>query len=315
MTNATGRMINVDFSKKHMRTFAMTRTHRTIHLAFQAALYTATILLLSNFAHAQAAGQKTFASSGDAVTAFISAVRGGDSSALLAILGPGSEQIVASSDSVADKTARQAFVKWYDEGHTLVASADGEMILQVGKDNWPLAIPLTHAGTQWYWDGAAGKEEILYRRIGHNELSAIRVCNGVVAAQKEYSATGHDGQPAGAYAQHFASQPGKQDGLYWPSKEGEATSPAGPFLAQAAQEGYDTSGKRVPYHGYFYRMLPVSSGYAFLAYPADYRSSGVMTFVVSQKGIVYQKDLGPDTVETALKLASYSPDATWGVVK
>ena len=273
-----------------------------------------TVVFLAN-SYAQGTGQKTFSSSEDALTAFVQAVRDGNPSELGAILGPDSEQIVSSSDSVADKAARDSFLKWYDEGHSFVPGHDGELTLQVGKDNWPLPIPLAHKGDQWYWDGQAGKEEILYRRIGHNELAAINVCKGIVSAQRDYAASAHDGKPAGSYAVRLVSQPGKQNGLYWEAKEGEPESPAGPMLAQAANEGYDTSGNRTPYHGYYYRMLPADNGFGFVAYPADYRSSGVMTFLVSQKGVIYQKDLGDKTADIAQQMSSYAPDKTWSVVR
>jgi hypothetical protein len=265
--------------------------------------------------HAQGDGQKTFSSSKEALTAFIAAVRAGDPAGLGAILGPGTEQVVSSSDSVADKAARDSFLKWYDEGHSFVPVDNGELTLQVGKDNWPLPIPLAHKGDQWYWDGQAGKEEILYRRIGHNELAAINVCKGIVSAQRDYAASAHDGKPTGSYAARLVSEPGKQNGLYWEAKEGEPESPAGPMLAQAGSEGYDTSGNRTPYHGYYYRMLPAATGFGFVAYPADYRSSGVMTFLVSQKGVIYQKDLGGKTADIAQQMSSYAPDKTWSVVK
>ena len=265
--------------------------------------------------HAQGTDQKTFSSSGDALTAFVQAVRDGNPSELQAVLGPGSEPIVSSSDSVADKTARESFLKWYDERHSLVPSGKGEFTLEVGKDSWPLPIPLAHTGGKWYWDGNAGKDEILYRRIGHNELAAINVCKGIVAAQRDYAASAHDGQPAGSYASRIVSEPGKQNGLYWEVKEGQPESPAGPMIAQAAQEGYDTSGTRTPYHGYYYRMLPAASGFGFVAFPANYRSSGVMTFLVSSNGVIYQKDLGDNTTSIAEQMTAYAPDKTWSVVK
>ncbi len=265
--------------------------------------------------HAQGDGQKTFSSSKDALAAFIAAVRDGNPAELGAILGPGSEQIVSSSDSVADKADRDKFLKSYDEGHSFVPTRSGELTLEVGKNKWPLPIPLAHKGDQWYWDGQAGKEEILYRRIGHNELAAINVCRGIEFAQRDYAASAHDGKPAGSYAVRLVSEPGKQNGLYWEAKEGEPESPAGPMLAQAASEGYDTPGKRTPYHGYYYRMLPAVTGFGFVAYPADYRASGVMTFLVSQKGVIYQKDLGDKTADIAQQMSSYAPDKTWSVVK
>ena len=264
---------------------------------------------------AQGTDQKTFSSSEDALTAFVQGVRDGNPSELGAILGPGTEQIVSSSDSVADKAARESFLKRYDERHSLVPAPQGEFTLEVGKDAWPLPIPLAHSNGKWYWDGEAGKNEILYRRIGHNELAAINVCKGIVAAQHDYAASAHDGQPAGSYAARILSEPGKQNGLYWEVKEGQPESPAGPMIAQAAQEGYDTSGPRTPYHGYYYRVLPAAGGFGFVAFPADYRSTGVMTFLVNQKGVIYQKDLGENTATIAKQMASYDPDKTWRVVK
>jgi hypothetical protein len=291
----------------------MNRVCRAAHSLFLLTLFLSP--LFGRSALAQAADQKSFSSSKDAVTALVDAVRNGSAPDLQAILGPGSEQIVTSGDPVADKNARDSFLKSYDERHSLVPFKKGEFTLQTGNDGWPLPIPLAHSGGKWYWDGAAAKEEILYRRIGHNELAAIKVCNGVVSAQHDYAVSAHDDQPAGAYARHIVSDPGKQDGLYWEVKEGEPASPAGPMLAQAAQEGYDTSGARAPYHGYYYRMLSRQHGFALIAYPAEYRSSGVMTFLVNEKGVIYQKDLGDKTAEIAQQITSYSVDKSWRAVK
>jgi hypothetical protein len=264
---------------------------------------------------AQGIGQRTFSSRDDAVTSLIQALREGKPSEIEAVLGPGSEQIVSSGDSVADRAARESFLTGYDERHLLVPSSQGNYTLEVGKVGWPLPIPLAHAGASWYWDGKAGKEEILYRRIGHNELAAINVCQGIVAAQHDYAASAHDRVPKGAYAARIVSEPGKQNGLYWQVNEGQQESPAGPLLAHAAQEGYDISGKRTPYHGYYYRMLPSKDGFGVVAFPADYRSSGVMTFIVNQNGRVFQKDLGQDTATLAEKMTSFHPDKTWEEAK
>jgi hypothetical protein len=279
-----------------------------------AAIFGLSVLTASQ-ARAQAEGQKTFASSKEAVDAFIQASRDNNAAELQAILGPGSQQIISSGDDVADKKARDWFITSYDTKHSLVESAPHQLTLNIGKQDWPVPIPLAHANDKWYWDGAAGREEIVYRRIGHNELAAISVCKGVVAAQHEYASSGHDGQPAGAYAPRVASDPGKQNGLYWDVPEGETPSPAGPLLAQANAEGYDTSGKRTPYHGYYYRMLKNFGGFGFLAYPAEYRSSGVMSFIVDQTGVIYQKDLGEKTDEIAQQIADYKRDSTWTRVK
>jgi hypothetical protein len=277
------------------------------------------VLLIAGFrthsVGAQAPGQKTFASSKDALDAFIAAVRSGNTPEMIAILGPGSEPIVNSGDAIADQKARTSFLASYTAAHSIVANGEDGFTLQIGKNKFPTPIPLVHSGDKWYWDGAEGKEEILYRRIGHNEIDAIEACKGMDSAQHDYAASGHDGQPAGAYAKRIVSSPGKQNGLYWEPKQGEPDSPAGPMLAGAAEEGYDTSGKRVPYHGYYYHMLPATSGFALSAYPAEYRSSGVMTFVVTEKGVIYEKDLGPDTTKTALAMSNFIPDKTWRSVK
>jgi hypothetical protein len=164
--------------------------------------------------------------------ALVDAVRSGSTSDMQALLGPGNEQIVTSGDTVADKNARDSFLRSYDEGHSLVPSTNDEFTLQTGKDGWPLPIPLAHSGGKWYWDGTAAKEEILDRRIGRNELAAIKVSSGVVSAQHDYAMSAHDGQPAGTYARHIVSDPGKENGLYWEVKEGEPASPAGPMLCE-----------------------------------------------------------------------------------
>lgn len=294
-------------------------------------------LSLSRLAEGQAEGQQTFGSSRQAVDALIQSLRNGDNTTLQAILGPGSEQIVSSGDAVADNATRSGFLKKYDSKHSLVESGPHQLTLEVGKDYWPLPIPLVHKGGEWFFDGAAGKRELLYRRIGRNELAAISVCHGFISAQKEYAATGHDGSPAGAYASKLVSDPGKQNGLYWKVTGGETPSPAGPFLARASMEGYSQvtgSGSQLsPYHGYYYRVLAqqgsaakggardyyvdgrLTGGVALIAYPAEYRSSGVMSFIVNQNGVVYQKDLGENTAEIARGISEYNPDSTWTRVK
>jgi DUF2950 family protein len=274
------------------------------------------VLFLAHPAPGQSDGQKTFGSSKEAVDAFVQVARDGNVTDAQAILGPGSEKIVSSGDEVADKNARERFVADYETKHSLVKTGENQFTLNVGSQEWPVPVPLIEAkNNQWYWDGAAGREEILFRRIGHNELAAINVCKGVVAAQRDYAAIKHDGEPAGKYAPKIVSTAGKQDGLYWDVNEGEAPSPAGPLLAQANAEGYDVSGKRTPYHGYYYRMLKEPGGFGFLAYPAEYLSSGVMTFIVDQSGVIYQKDLGDKTSEIAQQMTDYQRDKTWKAVK
>lgn len=263
---------------------------------------------------AQTAGQKTFASSTEAVNAFVHAVDTDNTAELEALLGEGGSAIVYSGDPVADNAARDQFVADYKARHTMLPASGHSFKLVIGATGYPMPIPLVNNGGKWFFDGAAGKEEILYRRIGSNELGAIEVCRGVLEAQHDYAASSHDGKPAGTYARHLMSTPGKQDGLYWETKPNEAPSPAGPLLADASSQGY-TTGKGAPYHGYYYKMIENPDGFALLAFPAEYRNSGVMTFVVTQSGVVYQKDLGKDTYDIAQRINRYQMDGTWTAVQ
>jgi hypothetical protein len=272
-------------------------------------------MITATWSHAQAGDHQSFASTKDAVDALIQALRERDKAKLQAILGPDSAQIVSSGDDLADKNARDRFISEYETEHALVKTGSNRFILSVGQSDWPLPIPLVQANGRWYWDGAAGKEELLYRRIGRNELAAIDVCKGVIAAQREYASRSHDGQPAGTYASKIISDTGKQNGLYWEISGGQPPSPAGPLLAQANAEGYDSSGGTTPYHGYYYRMLKRSGGFGFMAYPAEYRTSGVMTFLVDQTGAIYQKDLGEQTADIVQRMTAYKRDGTWVQVK
>ena len=257
----------------------------------------------------------TFKTPDEAVTAFVAAARANDTAALDSMLGPGGAQIVTSSDTIADRAERARFVERYDEKHELVDDGTDTLTLNVGATDWPLPMPLVKVGDRWHWDGEAGKQEVFYRRIGHNELRAIAACRAVAVGQEEYAATGHDGRKAGAYAQRIISRPGTQDGLYWSAKDGEPQSPLGPGIAAAGGEGYDTTGARTPFHGYYYRMVPNGAGFGLVAYPADYRQSGVMTFQVSETGLVYQKDLGAETATLAQGMTKYAVDDTWTVVE
>ena len=291
------------------------------------ALYATTIASLS-FAQA-ANGQKTFPTASAAAAALVAASRSGDQAELLAILGPDGKDLISSGDLVADRKGEEGFARSYAAKHSLTAEAQGFETLVVGANDWPLPIPIVRDGTVWYFDSARGRDEILNRRIGENELGAIAVCEGYVAAQKEYAAHGHDGLPAGIYAQRLRSDEGKHNGLYWPVKAGEKQSPMGPALAQADAEGYKSDAGPAPYHGYFYRLLKeqgpdaeggaksylvdgkLSAGFALLAYPANYGNSGIMTFLVNQDGNMLQKDLGTDTESLAKAITAYNPDAGW----
>jgi hypothetical protein len=274
---------------------------------------------------AQQAGQKTFSSAEGASEALVAAARSNDQKAMLDILGADGKQIVSSGDEAEDSENRANFVEKYQEMHRLVKEPDGTTVLYIGAKNWPTPIPLVKKGNSWYFDTEAGKMEILYRRVGRNEMSAIRVCQELAAAEKEYSAQ------HGEYAQKIFSDAGQHNGLYWKAADGEPQSPIGPLVASAVAEGYhrDPAGAPTPFHGYYYRILTLqgkhaqggaknyiingkmTEGFAFVAYPADYRSSGVMTFIVSADGVVYQKDLGERTDVLAKAMRGYNHNSSW----
>ncbi len=274
---------------------------------------------------AQQAHQKTFSSAEGATKALVTATENNDEKAMLEILGPEGKQIVSSGDDVQDAQNRANFVKRYQEMHRLVKEPDGTTILYIGAHNWPTPIPLAHKGNLWYFDTEAGKKEILYRRVGRNELSAIRVCQELAAAEKEYSAQ------HGEYAQKIFSDEGQQNGLYWKAAESGPQSPIGPLVAAAVTEGYAKSqtGAPTPYRGYHFHALArqgkdaaggaksyivsgkMTEGFAFVAYPAMYRSSGVMTFIVGADGTVYERDLGNKTEVLAKAMKEYEPNSRW----
>lgn len=276
-------------------------------------------------------GQQTFASAQEASQALFAALQKDDLSSLLKVLGPDATEILSSGDETEDKEDRVQFVEKYRQMHRLLTEPNGLTTLFVGAENWPTPIPLAHKDNVWYFDTAGGKKEILYRRIGQNELAVIQVCGELVAAEKEYYVEPRDGGTEKQYAQKILSSQGKHNGLYWEVTQGESESPLGPFVAAAEQEGYteDSSQKRQPFHGYYFRVLKeqgpkasggamdyvidgkMTRGFAFLAYPAEYRSSGVMTFIVGQDGVVYQKNLGSRTEEIAKSLRQYDPEPTW----
>ncbi len=277
------------------------------------------------------AGQETFPSAAEATQALIAALKGADQASLLKVLGSNAMSIVSSGDDAEDKSNRDQFVQKYLQMHRLVMEPDGSTTLYIGAENWPTPIPLVRQGDSWYFDTAAGKQEILYRRIGKNELATIQVCSALVDAEKEYYGQPHDGDSNPQYAQKFLSDPGKHNGLYWETSAGEAASPIGPLLASAAIDDHRDAAdqKPQPFQGYYFRILKaegtrahgsersfivdgkMTRGFAFLAYPAEYRSSGVMTFIVDQDGIVYEKDLGPKTAQIAKTLTRYDRDGSW----
>jgi DUF2950 family protein len=275
---------------------------------------------------AQQPGQKTFSSPEEASNALITAVQSNDEKAMLDLLGPHGKQIISSGDEAEDANSRANFVQKYREMHRLVKEPDGTTTLYIGAKNWPTPIPLVQKASSWYFDTDAGKKEILYRRIGRNEISAIRVCQELVAAENEYHDTRH-----GEYAQKMLSDEGQHNGLYWHVAAGAPQSPIGPLVASAVAEGYAGGGKSglTPYRGYYFHVLTqqgkhaaggaksyvvggkMTEGFAFVAYPAEYRSSGVMTFIVDRDGVLYEKDLGTQTGVVAKVMEKYDPDATW----
>jgi hypothetical protein len=289
-----------------------------------AALFILLTGFLSVGAMAQQPGQKTFSSPEEASMALFAAVQSNDKKALLVVLGPDARQLISSGDEAEDAHGRADFVQAYLEMHRLVKEPDGTTTLYIGAKNWPTPIPLVQKGSEWYFDTDAGKREILYRRVGRNELSAIQVCQDLVAAQREYRRT-----QGGEYAQKITSDEGKHDGLYWKAAAAESQSPIGPLVASAVAKGYASDGVLTPYRGYYFHILTsqgrnapggaksyivdgkMTEGFAFVAFPAQYRSSGVMTFIVGSDGVVYEKDLGKDTDSLGQHMKTYDPDATW----
>jgi hypothetical protein len=309
----------------------MENVMKTSHTRLLIALCAAVVVAYGCTKHeaAQTPSAATFDTPDAAVDALIAALEKHDKGDLQHVLGLKNPDLVDSGDAVADSSAREAFLERYRAHHELVAGGPNDMVLQVGEDDWPLPIPLVRDNGRWRFDGEAGADELIFRRIGRNELRTIDVMRGFVEAQEEYASAGHDGAPAGIYARRLRSSAGKHDGLYWEVAAGETPSPAGPFLAAAADEGYTTGSQRKPYHGYVYRMLlsqgpnanggardyivngKLSGGVALLAYPDDYGNSGVMTFMVDQDGVVWQRDLGEDTKRLAATILSFNPDDTW----
>jgi hypothetical protein len=267
-----------------------------------------------------------------AVDAFVAALQKDDVPALNKLLGPGAEELLSSGDPVQDNTDRERFLAAYQQKHAIADEADGTKTIVIGENDWPFPVPLVNKDGKWYLDGQAGADEMIYRRVGRNELGAISVCEGLVDAQNEYASEGRDGDPPGIYALKLISDEGMHNGLYWPTAEGEPPSPAGPMVAAAAGEGYRRGEGRTAYHGYYYRLLykqgpnasggakeyfvdgVLTGGFALVAWPADYGSSGVMTFIVNQDGVVFQKDLGEDTATAVDAIQSFDPDSSWTAV-
>ena len=290
------------------------------------------------FAASPEPAQRLFSSPEEARQALIKAVQAKDHAELKMIFGPVAREL-EPGDPVEQASEFEHFARHVEEGIGLVKEGEGKAILVIGEKKWPFPVPIVKKGDNWLFDTATGREEILNRRIGHNELLAINVCRAYLDAQREYYGMAEpDGEQIPKYAQHMISQPGKRDGLYWPTTAGEKESPLGPQVAKAKEEGYmqkHKEGERGPrpYHGYYFRILKqqgprapggkfsyvingnMVAGHALVAYPARWGVSGVMTFIVNQRGRVYEKNLGPKTAETARRMKSYNPDLTWKLVE
>jgi hypothetical protein len=279
--------------------------------------------------------QRSFASAEEAVQAFIAALRNHKEAELRAILGPGADRVIDSGDRYADQELHHRFIALYDEKHTVAAKGAGQAELDVGPDDWPLPIPLVERNGHWIFDTKAGAQTIIDRRIGRNELSAIRTLLASVDAQHDYFDRMKQATGTGAYATRFISTPGHYDGLYWPTAEGQAESPLGPLIDAAQDAGYPgelVGDKPIPYEGYYFRILKgqgpngdggaksymhsgrMTGGFAVIAWPAAFESSGIMTFMAGPDGDVYQKDLGPDTAHMASDITRFDPDLTWSRV-
>jgi hypothetical protein len=285
-------------------------------------------------ADSQTAQGQAFDSPDEAISALTSAVRAKDVPKLLTIMGPGGQDIISSGDEVADSQRGQKFLALYDQKHVLTDNGKDRKTLVVGADDWPFPVPLVKTGKSWRFDSEAGREEILNRRIGDNELSVIQVCKAIADAQREFALRDPDGNGLEVYAKKFISDPGKRNGLYFPTGEGEPLSPLGELVAAAAAEGYrPNDAGPTPYHGYFYRMLfsqgpkapdgPVdylvngklALGFAVVAWPAEYGNSGIMTFIMGPDGVVYQQNLGDDTEKLVTDIKSFDPGEGWTKVE
>jgi Protein of unknown function (DUF2950) len=289
-------------------------------------LLTGAVLILAGSSLAQA--QERFKTPEAAADALVSAARSGDRKTVLTILGPGSQELVSSGDPVADDNVKQEFLAAYDAQHRVVSESGKPATLVIGKNDWPFPIPIVQRDGQWSFDTPAGREEILARRIGRNELAAIQASLAYFDAQNEYADMNKTKSGAAVYAQRIVSSPGKKDGLYWPTTGNEPPSPLGEAVADATQRGYRV-GSGEPFNGYYFKILTrqgptapggavdyivngdMIGGFGLVAYPAEYGNSGIMTFIINNDGDVFQKDLGEGTERTANRMTSFNPDHTW----
>jgi len=282
------------------------------------------VLALSSLAQAQ----QRFKTAEEAVDALVKAARSGDSKSVVSILGPGSQELVSSGDPVEDAEVRKEYLAAYDAGHRIVSEAGKPSVLVIGPNDWPFPIPMVQRDGQWIFDVPAGREEVLARRVGRNELSTMKALLAYWDAQQDYADMNKSKSGQAVYAQKIVSSPGKKDGLYWPTTGNEPPSPLGEAVAAATQLGY-RPGAGEPFHGYRFKILlrqgpaapggavdyvakgDMIGGFAAVAYPAEYGNSGVMTFMINHKGDIYEKDLGEGTARTASQMTSFNPDQTW----
>ena len=296
-------------------------------------LVSLTVAALLCAAASVASAQQAFKTPDEAASALAGAAKTGDRKAIITVLGPDGEDIVSSGDAVADAATREKFIAAYDAKHQIAMDGDNKATMVIGLEDFPLPIPLVRKDGMWQFDTAAGRQEILARRIGKNELDVIQASLAYVDAQNEYAEKDRTGAGAGTYAQRIISQPGKKDGLFWPTSQGEDASPLGELVAEATAQGYKPGGGQAPFHGYYFKILTkqgaaapggeleyvvhgkMIGGFALVAYPAEYRNSGVMTFIVNHAGTVFQKDLGPETAKLAERMSAFNPDKTWQKVE
>ncbi|MGB6399020.1 MAG: DUF2950 domain-containing protein [Bradyrhizobium sp.] len=304
---------------------------RTLSLLGRLTGWTAATVILASASVASA--QQPFKSPEEAVAALVSATKDNWPKGVIAVLGEDGADIVSSDDKVADEAMREKFLAAYDAKHQITKEGDNKAVMIIGTEDFPFPIPLTRKGAAWQFDTAAGRLEVLYRRIGRNELSAIQSCLAYVDAQNEYADKNRASAGGATYAQRIVSRPGKKDGLYWPAAQGDDESPLGELVAQATTEGYAIGGDQTPFHGYYFKILtrqgPMAAGgevdyvvrgkmiggFALVAYPAEYGNSGVMTFLVNYAGTIFQKDLGERTEKLAERMTSFNPDQTWKKVE
>jgi hypothetical protein len=305
-------------------------SRHTLELGLLASLATATFLFATV---PLAVAQETYKTPEDAAAALLAATKSGDKQDALKVFGPDGEEIISSGDPVNDANQRNKFVEAYDAKHQIESKGDNNATLILGEKDWPFPVPLVKKDSGWRFDTETGLQEILFRRIGHNELDTIQTSLAYVDAQNDYAHITRASTGTAAYAQRIISEPGKKDGLYWPTQPGEEPSPLGDLMASATSQGYKVGGGRTPYHGYYYKILTrqgpaahggaydyvvrgnMIGGFALVAYPATYRNSGVMTFLVNHDGTVFEKDLGPRTDKLAEEMTSFNPDSTWKKVE